>query len=49
MMNTKLEPFIKKGMEYDLSEEKFEGSMRSEILGDNIYIKAAAYENINPY
>ncbi len=45
----KIGTFYKDGMQFDLSEEQFEGSMHSLILGNNIFVKATAFENINPY
>lgn len=45
----KIGTFYKTGMEFDLSEEKFQGTMQSQLLGDNILIRAKAFENINPY
>ncbi|MEY8198703.1 MAG: hypothetical protein RPS47_05640 [Colwellia sp.] len=45
----KIGTFYKNGMQFDLSEEQFEGSMHSLLIGNDIVITAKAFENINPY
>jgi hypothetical protein len=49
MDDYKIGTFYKDEMDFDLSTEKFQGNMYSQIIANNIYIKSLGFENINPY